>query len=108
MGYRGFSRFLTLSLRRCRSFCVETHFTDEQVLSNEFLQTVKNAMEVAVPFVHQINEASFVSLTCAYFAELVPLARRGFHVARPFPAGVGNPFQLPAQSQRLTSSWPHR
>ncbi|GAA6024398.1 hypothetical protein JCM8202_004700 [Rhodotorula sphaerocarpa] len=45
-----------IDLLKCRSFCVETHFTDEQVLSDEFLQTVKNAMEVAVPFVHQINE----------------------------------------------------
>lgn len=46
----------TPSPNRCRSFAIETKFTDEQVLSEDFLQTIKQAMEVAVPFVHLLNE----------------------------------------------------
>ncbi|POY71795.1 hypothetical protein BMF94_5156 [Rhodotorula taiwanensis] len=45
-----------IDLLKCRSFAVETKFTDDEVLSEDFLQTVKAAMETAVPFVHQINE----------------------------------------------------
>ncbi|KWU46077.1 hypothetical protein RHOSPDRAFT_32069 [Rhodotorula sp. JG-1b] len=45
-----------IDLLKCRSFAIETKFTDEQVLSEDFLQTIKKAMEVAVPFVHLLNE----------------------------------------------------
>ena len=52
----------TPSPNRCRSFAIETKFTDEQVLSEDFLQTIKKAMEVAVPFVHLLNEVRRNSL----------------------------------------------
>lgn len=61
-GLSGLRRGRTiLPSRRCRSFAIETKFTDEQVLSEDFLQTVKKAMEVGVPFVHLLNEVRPVS-----------------------------------------------
>ncbi|GAA5861603.1 hypothetical protein JCM3774_002642 [Rhodotorula dairenensis] len=45
-----------IDLLKCRSFAVETKFTDDEVLSEDFLQSVKKAMEVAAPFVHVLNE----------------------------------------------------
>ncbi|GAA5989705.1 hypothetical protein JCM10908_000600 [Rhodotorula pacifica] len=45
-----------IDLLKCRSFAIETKFTDEQVLSEDFLLRIKKAMDVAVPFVHLLNE----------------------------------------------------
>ncbi|GEM07416.1 hypothetical protein Rt10032_c03g1433 [Rhodotorula toruloides] len=46
-----------IDLLKCRSFAVETYFPDDVVLADDFLQTVKHAMETAAPFVQLLNEA---------------------------------------------------
>uniref|UniRef100_A0A0K3C8E5 TIGR02453 family protein n=1 Tax=Rhodotorula toruloides TaxID=5286 RepID=A0A0K3C8E5_RHOTO len=45
-----------IDLLKCRSFAVETYFPDDVVLADDFLQTVKHAMETAAPFVQLLNE----------------------------------------------------
>ncbi|GAA6002551.1 hypothetical protein JCM10207_001177 [Rhodosporidiobolus poonsookiae] len=45
-----------IDLLKCRSFAVETPFTDEQVTSPDFLDTVKDAMATAAPFVQFLND----------------------------------------------------
>ncbi|GAA5980528.1 hypothetical protein JCM11641_006670 [Rhodosporidiobolus odoratus] len=45
-----------IDLLKCRSFAVETQFSDEVVTSPDFLDTLKDAMETAAPFVQLLND----------------------------------------------------
>lgn len=47
--------------RRCRSFAVETHFSDEVVASPGFLDKLKHAMSVASEFAQYLNEVRSLS-----------------------------------------------
>ncbi|GAA5910738.1 DUF2461 domain-containing protein [Sporobolomyces salmoneus] len=45
-----------IDLLKCRSFAVESHFTDEEVVAEDFLVKVLDKMRITVPFVHLLNE----------------------------------------------------
>ncbi|KPV75398.1 uncharacterized protein RHOBADRAFT_26723 [Rhodotorula graminis WP1] len=45
-----------IDLLKCRSFAVETHFSDDVVTSPDFLDKLKHAMSVASEFAQYLNE----------------------------------------------------
>ncbi|KDQ56754.1 hypothetical protein JAAARDRAFT_132000 [Jaapia argillacea MUCL 33604] len=45
-----------IDLLKCRSFAVVHHFTEEQVLSPDFKEKLCRVVEIAMPFVHCLND----------------------------------------------------
>ncbi|KAJ6618734.1 hypothetical protein B0H10DRAFT_1227199 [Mycena sp. CBHHK59/15] len=45
-----------IDLLKCRSFCVSHQFTDEQVLASDFINTLVEMINVAMPLVHCLND----------------------------------------------------
>ncbi|KAJ7481716.1 hypothetical protein FB451DRAFT_1394349 [Mycena latifolia] len=50
-----------IDLLKCRSFCVSYEFTDAQVLSPDFKNTVAGVATIVMPFVHCLNDMMTVA-----------------------------------------------